>query len=99
MIRFLLILLLTSVALSQLIPRLAPLKNADANEFALACDEGECEKGGKPDFKYTGEDKLHSNAPAVHDIAVSFSGKIAAGAQQLFISFYDQPNTPPPNHL
>jgi hypothetical protein len=66
-------------------------------EICLACEESENEKADKPDFKGPGEDKLHPDNPHLHDLFQSYSGTLKPGSQRLHMSFYDQPNTPPPN--
>jgi len=97
MMRFFLILLLAAVALSQVVPRLAINPEGDASNWGLVCDESEPEKTGKPDYKTQGDDKIHHDTLALYSFSVMLPANLTPCSQPLHISFYDQPNTPPPN--
>ena len=97
MIRFFLILLLAAVALSQFVPRPGINAEGDAGNWDLVCDESEPEKAGKPDYKTQGDDKIHHDNQAHYAFSFTLPTNLAPGSQPLHISFYDQPNTPPPN--
>lgn len=97
MLRLVFIVLLSALALKQVSSCLGLAPVFEMAELCSSTDEGEDEKGSKPDVKGHIEDKLHITNWGMYGISTTLKIIMPFTSDQPYTRFVDQPNTPPPD--
>ena len=98
MLRFLIFILFASLSLKQVATGLQ-MPVSEVSEFCSPCDEGEKEKEGKSGEKSQNEDKFQVIAWELCTFVGLGESRMPVLNRTPYLSFLEQPKTPPPNFL